>query len=323
MQSIKYYFLEFDIFGACLLMAAFVLFLLPFSLSSYGRTGYQSATFIAMVVIGFSLFFAFAAWEKYGTRSHFIRWELFKKRTVLGACSLSAILYYSFYSWDTYFYYFIQIVYDLSIANTSYMTNIYNIGSCFWGVLFGFYIRWTKHFKYACLFFGLPLMILGAGLMIHFRGEDANIGFIVMCQLFIAFAGGTLVIGEDMAVMAAADRDGVPMMLAMLGLCSGLGGSIGSAVTAAIYTNTFPKALISRLPAETVGNWTEIYVGGSSTQLLYPVGSETRDAINYAWGQSQKMNSISATCVLVLAIPAIAIWKNYNVDRKQNKGTLM
>ncbi|KAI0138361.1 hypothetical protein BJ166DRAFT_560862 [Pestalotiopsis sp. NC0098] len=323
MQSIKYYFLEFDIFGACLLMAAFVLFLLPFSLSSYGRTGYQSATFIAMVVIGFSLFFAFAAWEKYGTRSHFIRWELFKKRTVLGACSLSAILYYSFYSWDTYFYYFIQIVYDLSIANTSYMTNIYNIGSCFWGVLFGFYIRWTKHFKYACLFFGLPLMILGAGLMIHFRGDDANIGFIVMCQLFIAFAGGTLVIGEDMAVMAAADRDGVPMMLAMLGLCSGLGGSIGSAVTAAIYTNTFPKALISRLPAETAGNWTEIYTGGSSTQLTYPVGSETRDAINYAWGQSQKMNSISATCVLVLAIPAIAIWKNYNVDRKQNKGTLM
>lgn len=304
-------------------MAAFILFLLPFSLTSNGRAGFKSATFITMVVIGFCLFFVFAAWEKHGTRAHFIRWELFKKRTVLGACSLSAILYYSFYSWDTYFYYFIMVVYDLSISDTGYMTQIYNIGSCFWGVVFGFYIRWTKHFKYACLFFGLPLMFLGAGLMIRFRGEDANIGFIVMCQIFIAVAGGTLVIGEDMAVMAAADRDGVPMMLAILGLSSGLGGAIGSAVTAAVYQNTFPQALLSRLPAETQANLTDIYAGGYLTQLAYPVGSETRDAINYAWGQSQKMNSISATCVLVLAIPAIAIWKNYNVDRKQNKGTLI
>ncbi|ETS73889.1 hypothetical protein PFICI_13755 [Pestalotiopsis fici W106-1] len=322
-QSIQHYFHEFDILGAFLLIGAFVLFLLPFSLSSYGRAGYKSATFIAMVVIGFCLFFVFAAWEKYGTRTHFIRWELFKKRTVLGACCLSAILYYSFYSWDTYFYYFIMVVYDLNISNTGYMTQIYNIGSCFWGVVFGFYIRWTKHFKYACLFFGLPLMFLGAGLMIRFRGEDANIGYIVMCQIFIAIAGGTLVIGEDMAVMAAADRDGVPMMLAILGLSSGLGGAIGSAVTAAIYSNTFPAALLSALPAETQGNWTDIYTGGYLTQLTYPVGSETRDAINYAWGESQKLNSISATCVLILAIPAIAIWKNYNVDRKQNKGTVI
>lgn len=30
--------------------------------------------------------------------------------------------------------------------------------------------------------------------MIHFRQPDINIGYIVMCQIFIAFARGTLVI---------------------------------------------------------------------------------------------------------------------------------
>ncbi|KAI1868381.1 hypothetical protein JX265_007204 [Neoarthrinium moseri] len=322
-QSTKHYFVEFDIIGALLLIAAFVLFLLPFSMSTYGRTSYNTATFIVMVVIGFLLFFVFAAWEKFWTKSHFIRWELFKKRTVLGACILAAVLYYSFYSWDTYFYYFVQVVYDLNIANTGYMTQIYNIGSCFWGVVFGIWIRYTKRFKYTCLFFGLPLMFLGAGLMIRFRGQDSNIGYIVMCQIFIAFAGGTLVIGEQMAVMAAADRDGVPMMLAVLNLSAGLGGAIGYAVAAAIYTNTFPYALQSTLPAESVADWATIYAGGSASQMLYPMGSETRNAINYAWGYSQKYNSISATCCLILGIPAIAMWKNYSVDRKQNKGTLM
>ena len=43
-------------------MAAFILFLLPFSLQSYGRAAYSSPTFIAMIVIGVLLFPVFAAW---------------------------------------------------------------------------------------------------------------------------------------------------------------------------------------------------------------------------------------------------------------------
>ncbi|EXJ90572.1 hypothetical protein A1O1_03675 [Capronia coronata CBS 617.96] len=321
--SLVHYFHEFDIIGACLLIAAFVLFLLPFTLKSYGKTQYDSASFIAMVVIGVLLFPAFAVWEKWFARTHFIRWELFRQRTVLGACSLSAILYFSFYSWDLYYYNFVLVVYNLSISNAGYMTQIYNVGSTFWGVVFGVYIRATKRFKYACLFFGLPLMMLGAGLMIYFRGSDHGIGYLIMCQIFIAFSGGTLVIGEDMAVMASADRDGVPMMLSLIGLMSSVGGAIGQAVASAIYDNTFPQTLRDNLPDDAKGDWMAIYNGGYVTQMTYPPGSPVRNAINHAWGESQKYGAISATCILVLAIPAIAIWKNHNVDKKQNKGNIL
>ena len=57
--------------------------------------------------------------------------------------------------------------------------------------------------------------------------------------------------------------------------------------------------------------------------MTYAVGTPARDAINYAWGQSQMYGCISATVVLVLAIPCIAVWKNYNVDKQQNKGTVI
>lgn len=322
-QSIVHYIHEFDLIGALILMAGFVLFLLPFSLATYGRAEYKGAKFIAMVVIGILLLAFFYVWERFFARTHFVDWKLLKERTVLGVFCLAAILFFSFYSWDLYYYYFVEVVYNLDIAKTGYMSQIYNVGSCFWGVVFGIYVRYTKHFKNACLFFGLPLMFLGAGLMIHFRGQDGQIGYIIMCQIFIAFSGGTLVIGEDMAVMAAANRDGVPMMLAMLGLSSSVGGAIGYAVSGAIYQNTFPKALAERLPASEMGNLTTIYIGGATTQMLYPVGSEARDAINYAWGQSQKYGCISATAILILAIPCIAVWKNYSVDKKQNKGTIL
>ncbi|KAF7591348.1 hypothetical protein BBP40_001672 [Aspergillus hancockii] len=323
-QSIVHYVHEFDVIGALILMAAWILLLLPFSLNTYGRVQYKSAAFIAEVVIGFCLLFVFAAWEKWFARSHFVRYELLKTRTVLGACAMAALAWFSFYCWDQYFLPFNMVVYNLSESMGGYMMQIYNVGSCFWGVVFGLYIRWTKHFKRACLFFGLPLMILGAGLMIHFRGEGGgDIGYIVMCQIFIAFGGGTIVIGNDMAVMAAADREGVPMMLALLGLFNSLGGAIGYAVAAAIYNNVWLDALMPRLPSDLQSQASQIFLDGYLGQMNYPVGSAARDAINHAWGRTQMYGSIAATCLLVLGIPCIAIWKNYNVDKKQNKGTVL
>lgn len=80
------------VIGALLLMAAFILLLLPFSLTTYGRAQYKSASFIAMLVIGFCLFFIFITWERFFARKQSIRYDLLKQRTVLGACILSAVL---------------------------------------------------------------------------------------------------------------------------------------------------------------------------------------------------------------------------------------
>lgn len=304
-------------------MAAWVIFLLPFSLAQYGRSQYKSATFIAMVVIGFCLLFVFAAWEKWFARHHFIRYELLKRRTILGACVCAAVSFFSFYLWDQYFYNFVLITYNLDISMAGYMIQIYNVGSCFWSPILGLIIWWTKRFKYIVLFFGVPLMLLGSGLMIYFRGGEHGIGYIIMCQIFIAFAGGTIVIGEDMAVMAAGGREGTPMMLALIGLFSSIGGAIGYAVSAAIYNNVFVEALASHLPDDLKANATTIYFGGINVQNTYPVGSPLRDASVYAWGYAQRMNCIASTCILVLLIPAVAVWKNYDVGKKQNKGTML
>ncbi|KAJ5357304.1 Siderochrome iron transporter 2 [Penicillium brevicompactum] len=323
LQSCVHYFHEFDCVGGFLLMAAFILFLLPFSLEVYGYGGYSSPTFISMIVIGIVLFPAFAIWEKYCAKSPFIKWELFKNRTVLGACIVSAVIFFNYFAWNQYYYYYLQVVYNLDTAKTGYMTQIYGVGSTIWGVIFGIWIRQTKHFKNICLFFGVPLFMLGAGLMIHFRGTDSRIGYLIMCQIFIALGGGTLVIGDEMAVMAAADREGIPMMIALISLAGSVGGSIGYAVAVAIYSNTFPEALLNALPDETKADFATIYLGGSTAQLIYPPGSATRDAINHAWSYSQKYECIAACAIVILAFPAVAMWKNYNVDKQQVKGIVI
>ncbi|KAJ5131930.1 siderophore iron transporter [Penicillium atrosanguineum] len=50
-----------------------------------------------------------------------------------------------------------------------------------------------------------------------------------------------------MAVITAADRDGIPMVIALISLSASIGGTIGYAVAVAIYSNAFPKALLGAL----------------------------------------------------------------------------
>jgi hypothetical protein len=323
-QSVAHYFHEFDVVGGLILMAAFVLFLLPFSLQTYGRVAYGSPAFIAMIVIGLLLFPVFAVWEKYCARTHFIRWELFRQRTVIGACMVAIAIQFSFYCWDQYFNQFLQVVYGLSLSEAGYMVQIYNVGSCFWGVVFGLWVRYSRRIKYESLCLGLPLAFLGAGLTIYFRGQNGNhdIGYLVMCQIFIAFGGGTLVISHQIAAMAACDREGVPMVLALLGLFSSVGQAIGSAVIAAIYAQVYPAAAASKLPAgsETIVN--ALYLGGAVAAAEYAVDSPEHLAANHAFQEVQKWGGVAATCVLIMAIPGVGLWKNYRLDKKQNKGTV-
>lgn len=82
----------------------------------------------------------------------------------------------------------------MNLIQTGYISNIYRIGSCFLAIIPGFYLRWTGDFKKKSLSFGLPLTLLGFGLMIHFRQPDVRLGYIIMCQIFIAFGGGYLVV---------------------------------------------------------------------------------------------------------------------------------
>lgn len=111
--------------------------------------------------------------------------------------------------------------------------------------------------------------------------------------------------------MAAAPHENVASMLALIGLFSSVGGSIGQAISAAIYTNKFSKALDRALPGNATLN-AELY-GSLTTQLLYPIGSPERTAVIYAYGDAQWYLTIAATVFLVPCFVFIAIWKDFKV----------
>ena len=95
-----------------------------------------------------------------------------------------------------------------------------------------------------------------------------------------------------------------------------------AAVIAAIYAKVYPEAASSMLPAGNATLINELFLGGASTALEYAVGTPERMAANHAFSQVQKWGGVAATCVLIMAIPGVGLWKNYRLDKKQNKGTV-
>lgn len=319
-QSIKHYAIEYDLFGLLLLCAGFALFLLPFSIYSYQARGWQSPMIICMIVFGILFLIAFVLWEIFGAPIRFMPWHLLKDRTVLGCNILAAVLFIEFYIWNSYFTSFLQVVPGMNLTQTGYISNIYSIGSCFLAIFSGFYLRWTGDFKKQSLFFGLPLTLLGVGLMIHFRQPDVNIGYIIMCQIFIAFGGGCLVITQQVGAMAATTHQYVAVVLAVEGMSSSIGGAIGATVAAAIWTGKFYPSLQRLLPAESLDQAATIY-GDLTVQMSYPLGTPTRDAINEAYGESQMIMCVAATAILALAVAAVFMFRDIDVrQRKQVKG---
>lgn len=322
-QSFLYYCREFDAIGLLLLTAGLTLFLLPFNLYALQPLGWRSPLVICLLVFGLALMVLFALWERYFAPVNFIPFSLLLDRNLVGACLLGTVLFISFFCWNSFFSSFLQVVNGLSVTNASYVVQIYSLGNTIAGIAAGVVIRYTGRYKAITLYGAIPIYTLFMGLMIYFRDPEANIGYIVMCQIFIAFAGGVLIITPQIAAMSAGNHQQIAAILAILSMFSAIGGAIGLTVAGAIWQSVFPAKLLEYLPVEEQANLLEIF-GKLEVQLSYPIGSPARIAIQRAYASAQTSMLTAGTAIWAVGFAAAAIWRNVDVKQiKQVKGQVI
>ena len=319
-QSFFYYCREFDAVGLILLSGGVALFLLPFNLYTIQARGWRSPLIICLLVFGVAFLTLFAIWERFFAPVTFIPYLLHLDRTVFGACLLSATLFISYSCWNSYFTSFLQVVNDQSVIDASYVLQAYTVGTVVCSLAVGVLIHYTGRYKPVCLYVGIPLSILGLGLMIHFRRPDGNIGYIIMCQILVSFGAGIIIICDEIAIMAAASHQHIAVVLAVLGLFGNIGSAIGLTVAAAIWQGVLPRKLAEYLPASELPNLPLIY-GDITVQLSYPVGSPARIAIQRAYGDAQMAMLIAGTAIWVVGLVGVFMWRDIKViGIKQTKG---
>ncbi|KAA8643826.1 hypothetical protein EYZ11_008908 [Aspergillus tanneri] len=321
MQSIIYYIIQFDLLGTFLLAAGLVLFLLPFTIAGSAEDGWKSAHIIAMLVLGVVCLVVFGLAERFVAPVPFLPWKILVSRTVIGACLLDVTYQIAHYCWNVYFTSYLQVVYGTSLAKAGYINSIFDVVSGVWLIGVGLLIKFTGRFRWL-IFCAVPLYLLGVGLMIYFRKPNWSVGFTIMCQIFLAFAGGTMIICQQVAVLAASDHNHVASALAFLNCFGSMGGAIGSSISGAIWTHTLPDALKSRLPASALPDWEAIY-DSLETQLSYERGSAVRTAIAYAYASTQSKMLIAGTCIMALSLIWMVVIRDIKLTKDmQTKGVL-
>ena len=273
-----------------------------------------------MLVVGALLIVAFVVNEKFLAPVPFLEWSIVRSRTVFGTCALDICYQISYSCWAYYYTSFLQVNSGVSISVAGYIMNIFDVVSGVWLFGVGLLIRKTCRYRWL-LYWILPLYMLGIGLMIHFRKPDQSVGYLVMCQIFMAFSGGALIIVMQTSVLAASDHQNAAGALAFLNVFGSIGGAIGGSVSAAIWTGTLPGALQKYLPTESVGDWESIYED-LDKQLSYPKGSETRYAIEQAYALAQGHMVICGTAIMGLSLVWMFVIRDIKLDRNQTKGVL-
>lgn len=296
-----------------------ILFLTSFNIAGNTQGQWKSPKIIAMMVVGFCVLVGFAVYERWLAPKPFIPYHLLTDRTVIGACLLDITYQVSYYCWASYFTSYLQVVYNTSLTQAGYISAIFDFMDPIWLIGCGFCIRQTGRFKWL-LWFAVPLYLLASGLMIYFRSPGHSVGYQCMCQIFLAVGGGTLILIEQISVMAASTHEEYAAMLALLSTFGNIGGAVGSSVSGAIWTNTLPVKLREFLPAELKDQWSVIYED-LEIQLSYPVGSPARIAIQDAYAFSQRNMMIAGTAIMGLSLAWVAIMRNIKVhnDKDLNK----
>ncbi|KAI1915483.1 hypothetical protein LOZ61_001677 [Ophidiomyces ophidiicola] len=321
LQKVKKYAIDVDLIGILVLAAGMALFLLPFSLWTFQGQKWKAPLIICMIIFGGLLLIFFVIYEKYIAPVTFIPFKLLTDRTVLFGALFFLFVFFNGAVWSLYFFSMLQVVWELDVTNATYISNIYRVGSCLWALVVGVLIRWTGRFKWLAVYFSVPLLMLGVGLMIHFRQPGTNIGYIVMTQIFVAFASGTNVITGEMAMMAPSDHQHIAVILAILNLFASVGQALGATVATVIWTSRFRSALEEYLPAN--ADIAKIYAS-LVTQLSHKPGTPIRIGISHAYAEAQRYMLVTGLCVLCGALVCAALWRDIKLnDKKQVKGTVV
>ncbi|KAF1849252.1 siderophore iron transporter mirC [Cucurbitaria berberidis CBS 394.84] len=221
-----------------------------------------------------------------------------------------------------YFFSYLQIVQGRSIVTSGYITRVFTFSSTVSSIVVSLIIKYTAHYKYYITFGGV-IYLMGMGLMLHYRTENATTATLVGTQICIGIGGGFLNVPAQLAVQAAASHQQVAAVTTVWLTILQVGGAVGSAISGAIWSTYIPSKLQLYLPPDQTGLYSTIYgsILISANYTLYPAGSPVRIAINRAYQETMRYLLIGALCCSTPILPLTFFLHNYKLDEIDQKVT--
>ncbi|KXS98507.1 hypothetical protein AC578_5507 [Pseudocercospora eumusae] len=242
-----------DWVGAFLSIVGITLFLVGLQAGGYQHPWSTGHTLGPLIVGGLMTFFAFPAWEIWGTHPYpMVPGKIFKgQRVVALAYAIVFIAGMEFYSILGFFPIVLQYVY-----NTDAIT-IGVRGLCYpWAILGGaciisFLMSYTRGHVRTMFFLMAAMMTAFTGALA--RSTPDNSTFTVTMATFAAFGNGALVVPALTLAFYAAPDEFVGTVGALSLSVRFLGGSIGTSIYFNVFLNQFKTNLVNLVGAAAAG----------------------------------------------------------------------
>ncbi|KAH8879809.1 MFS general substrate transporter [Thozetella sp. PMI_491] len=312
---------EMDAVGLVILGFGWSLLLLPFSLKTYAVNGWRNPSLVAMMVVGGLLLITYVVYE--------IKWAKIPsapRRLVFNKTFLMAVLIDAFYLlagnirslyWSSYVY----IAKPWSYQDWVYYNNTLTLALCVFGLVAGLLQRWTHRYKLIQVV-GLCIKIIGMGLLLDGKRATQSTAPMVISLVMIGCGGAMSVVGSRVASEASVPHQDVALAISLLSLWSKIGGAIGSAIVAVIWSSKMPQFLREDLPASaTDQDVRKLFDSVKSIRTLYEFDDPMRQGAIEAYRRTLYYCLVPALCLAFIPLIASFFQTNFYLGKQQNAVT--
>ncbi|KAN0063625.1 Siderophore transporter fer7 [Thecaphora frezii] len=307
---------EMDLVGLVLLATAFALILLPFNLRGDAKGGWSNPSMVAMLVCGAVVLVLFATWEARFASHPVMNRRVWCNRTFVLAATIDIFYFMGGSLRSTYYGSYVYIATDLSLVEWGYAVNA--LSTCalsVFGLAAGVYLRVFHRYKWLQVF-GLCVRLVALGLTYWATGGRATTVAVVWCQVLNSLGGACSVVGTRVASQASVAHQDLASTVAQLALWTRLGGAIGSAVAASLWTGNVRRHLEEEgMSASTVDR---IYGQPTVAKWLYAWGTRERQLVVGAFEATVRPMFLAALCVTVVPLLAGLLMRDYYLGLTQN-----
>ncbi|ODV60170.1 MFS general substrate transporter [Ascoidea rubescens DSM 1968] len=294
---------ELDIIGGLLLVASLALILVPLSLTGKGKSHrWEHANFIAMFVLGFVFLIFFLVWIFRFAKNPFIPFKLMKNnKTVIAACFIGFFDFLNYATFTSFFPSYLQVAGHYSSGAATRIDNSLRVSFQIGSLVVGILMRFTKKAR-IYVYIGVPMVVLGQGLMIYLvnkpDGTTGNEASFIAVKTIFGVGRGFYQTSSQVIIQSIVTRDQVAISTAVFLATMTIGGSFGSSICGAVWSNYLPDKLEKYLPDEYQRNATAIF-NSIKSAMMFKVGTEARAAIDQSYKETARLLAIMATCFTV------------------------
>ncbi|BGP15718.1 hypothetical protein JCM10213_006111 [Rhodosporidiobolus nylandii] len=291
-QKIVSVFWQLDLLGLLLLVGGFGMLLTIITIANGRGSHWSDAHSIALLTVGGILVIAFVFWERFGARHPLIPFHLLTNRTLIVCMCIAVIHPVAGSVIGSYFYTYILVATGESTLSATRITSIASFTSTLTAAAMGIVVRYLRYLK-PILIFGFCIEVLAFGLMIRYRGTGATTGDLIAVQVIRGLGVGSISFPLQASIQSVTSHEHLGAVTAAYLTVFYLSQGVGSAIGGGIWTNLVPGKMSAYIADPAIA--AKAYSNPISLISQFAPGTEVRDAMARAQGETQRILSITGT----------------------------